>query len=147
MKKPLAMTLVALLVASTTCGSTMKITKASIKNTLYTYTYKKGDYQETAARDKDYSGSYTPYGYAYAICGNGNPSSVQLRKRKKDTSSYVKCSEFVTIPYYTHTNIRNDFNKSKDVTVKLRVRDNTNHGSTGGYWSSDSSKKYKHVVG
>jgi len=144
MKKQLITAVAALLVAGTVCGSAAQ---ANYKNSSYIYTYKKGDYQDTGGRYKDYSGSNTPHGYGYAICGDGKESSVKMMKRVKNTPKYVQCSEYVTIPRYVHTNIRNNYRVSKDAEVKLRVRDNTNKGYTGGYWSPDSSKKYKRVVG
>lgn len=147
MKKQIIPVIVSLFITCSFTGTTSMAASNSYQDTMYTYTYKKGDYQDTAGRYKKYSGSDTPHGYAYAICGNGNPSSVKLMALSSTSTQLFKCCDYVTIPYLVHTNIRNTFNANKYKYAVLRVRDNTNKGSTGGSWSPDSSKKYNHIVG
>ena len=66
----------------------------------------------------------------------------------KKEKKLEKCSDYVTVPIYSHTSIRNWYKKTKRVTtVRLRVRTNSNKGATYGTWSPDSSKAYSHIVG
>ena len=140
----------ALAVTVLLAGTSFRTASADYTNKNYSYEYKyDGEHSSTAWYAKDYNGSNTPHGYVYAYCSYGLDSSVSVRKRQAGASSGVKCTEYVTIPYYTHTNIRNDFNKSSYHDVRLWVRTNSSkeNASTFGSWSPDSSRQYSHVVG
>lgn len=139
----------AVAIASAITLSCNVYTRASTyTNSDYSYDYQRdGDYKDTAYRAKNYNGSDTPHGYVYAIAAYGLDSSVMVRGTDDVGKNSIKCSEYVTIPIYKHTCIRNTFNKNKKSTVRLRVRTNSNKGETYGCWSPDSSKKYSRVVG
>lgn len=131
-------------------GSSFAEVSANYGNTSYQYRYQDdGEHSLTEWREKEYNGSNTPHGYIYAYCSYGLDSSIAARKKNSGDSTGVKCTDYVTIPYYKHTNIRNNFNKSSYKYVRLWVRTNSSSttASTYGVWSPDSSQQYSHIVG
>lgn len=77
---------------------------------------------------------------------------VKKGRKKTNAGSDVSANRngknsYWTVPYMTHTNLYNIFNKNQDSMVRLRVRTNSNKGSVSGYWSPDSSKRYGNVIG
>lgn len=141
------MVIAGLLAVLIVTGSMATEVKADYANALYTYqSSKNGNYKTTIWRDKDHSGSEIPHGYVYAIASEGQASSVMIRKNG-DNGNQEASHGYVTVPYMTHTCIRNDFIKNVDKQVRLRVRINANSGITSGYWSPDTSQSYPYVVG
>lgn len=136
------------MVVSAWQGDTVLSAESSYEDTLYTYQASKdGDYYATEFRKKNYSGSTHPYGYVYAIASEGLDSSVAVRKKNSNGNGVACSNGYVTVPYMTHTCIRNNFVANSDTQVRLRVRTNTNSGITSGYWSPDCSKQYSNIVG
>ena len=122
---------------------------STTSNTEYSYDYQKdGEYKTTPYRAKNYNGSNKPHGYVFAIAGYGYDSSLMVMQGDDEGKKLEKCSDYVTVPIYSHTSIRNWYKKTRRVTtVRLRVRTNSNKGATYGTWSPDSSKAYSHIVG
>lgn len=104
------------------------------------------DYNMTEWRTKEKNGSVKPYGYVYARCATGSDSSIMVRK-KAEGGSGIKATDYVTVPYYVDTQIKNTINVSKYPYVRLRIKTKNKTNFTGGVWSPDSSKLYSHVVG
>ena len=137
-----------LLAALSLTGSMATDVKADYSDELYTYqSSKDGNYNVTDWRKKDYDSSDSIHGYIYAIASEGQASSVMVRKKNSDSGNQEASNGYVTVPYLTHTCIRNNFIKGTDKKVRLRVRINANSGITSGYWSPDSSKVYSYIVG
>lgn len=129
-------------------GSMATDVKADCKNTPYTYqSSKDGNYNTTEWRKKEVSGSKIPFGYVYAIASEGQASSIMIRKHTSNNRNVEASNGFVTVPYLTHSCIRNNFVANSDKEVRLRVRINANSGITSGFWSPDTSQSYPYVVG
>lgn len=137
-----------LLAALSLTGSMATDVKADCKNELYTYqSSKDGNFSTTAWRAKDHGGSEIPKGYVYAIASEGLASSIMVRKHTSRNGNVEASNGFVTVPYLTHSCIRNNFVANSDKEVRLRVRINANSGITSGFWSPDTSQSYPYVVG
>lgn len=143
------MTLSLSCISSVTAGAST----GDYSNTLFQYRSSSGnDYTTTSWRNKKCSIEKDGiHGYIYAIASEVGDASVSMRK-KTNAGSDVSANRngnnsYWTVPYMTHTNLYNIFNKNQDSMVRLRVRTNSNKGSVSGYWSPDSSKRYGNVIG
>ena len=77
---------------------------STTSNTEYSYDYQKnGEYKTTPYRAKNYNGSNKPHGYVFAIAGYGYDSSIMVMQGDDEGKKLEKCSDYVTVPIYSHT--------------------------------------------